>query len=195
MATKAGMDPLEFRIKNLSDQKMLHVLRTAADKFGWKPAKAPSGRGFGIACGVDAGTYVAAMAEVEVEKATGAVTVKRVVAVQDMGLAVNPEGAAIQMEGSVTMGLGYALKEQVRFKGGDIFEHNFDTYDLPRFSRVPEIETVIIDDKNAAPQGGGEPAIITMGAVLANAVYDAIGIRMSQLPMTSERIKQAMKKG
>jgi CO/xanthine dehydrogenase Mo-binding subunit len=174
---------------------MLRVLRTAADKFGWKPAKAPSGRGFGIACGVDAGTYVAAMAEVEVEKATGAVTVKRVVAVQDMGLAVNPEGAAIQMEGSVTMGLGYALKEQVRFKGGDIFEHNFDTYDLPRFSRVPEIETVIIDDKNAAPQGGGEPAIITMGAVLANAVYDAIGIRMSQLPMTSERIKQAMKKG
>jgi isoquinoline 1-oxidoreductase len=195
MATKAGMDPLEFRIKNLSDQKMLRVLRTAADKFGWKPAKAPSGRGFGIACGVDAGTYVAAMAEVEVEKATGAVKVKRVVAVQDMGLTVNPEGAAIQMEGSVTMGLGYALKEQVRFKGGDIFEHNFDTYDLPRFSWVPEIETVIIDDKNAAPQGGGEPAIITTGAVLANAVYDAIGIRMFQLPMTPERIKQAMKKG
>jgi CO/xanthine dehydrogenase Mo-binding subunit len=93
------------------------------------------------------------------------------------------------------MGLGYALKEQVRFRGGDIFEHNFDTYELPRFSWVPEIETVIIDDKNAAPQGGGEPAIITTGAVLANAVYDAIGIRMFQLPMTPERIKKAMKKG
>jgi isoquinoline 1-oxidoreductase len=195
MATKAGMDPLEFRVKNLSDQKMLRVLRTAAEKFGWKPAKAPSGRGFGIACGTDAGTYVAAMAEVEVEKVTGAVKVKRVVCVQDMGLAVNPEGAAIQMEGAVTMGLGYALQEQVRFKGGDIFDHNFDTYELPRFSWVPEIETVIIDDKNTAPQGGGEPAIITTGAVLANAVYDAIGIRMFQLPMTPERIKKAMKKG
>jgi isoquinoline 1-oxidoreductase len=195
MAAKAGMDPLEFRVKNLSDRKMLRVLRTAADKFGWKPAKAPSGRGFGIACGMDAGTYVAAMAEVEVEKVTKAVRVKRVMLVQDMGLAVNTEGAAIQMEGAITMGLGYALKEQVRFRGGDIFEHNFDTYELPRFSWVPEIETVIIDDKNAAPQGGGEPAIITTGAVLANAVYDAIGIRMFQLPMTPERIKKAMKKG
>lgn len=195
MAAKAGMDPLEFRLKNLSDQKMLRVLRSAADKFGWKPAKAPSKRGFGIACGMDAGTYVAAMAEVEVLKATGAVKVKRVVLVQDMGLAVNSEGAALQMEGAVTMGLGYALTEQVRFKGGDIFEHNFGTYELPRFSWVPEIETMIIDDKNAAPQGGGEPAIITTGAVLANAVYDAIGIRMFQLPMTPERIKEAMRKG
>jgi len=194
MASKAGMDPLEFRIKNLSDQKLLHVLRIAADKFGWKPAKAPSGRGFGLACGMDAGTYVAAMAEVEVEKATGTVKVKRVVCVQNMGLAVNPEGARIQMEGAVTMGLGYALKEQVRFKGGDIFDHNFDTYELPRFSWVPEIETMIVDDKNAVPQGGGEPPIITTGAVIANAVYDAIGIRMFQLPMTPERIKKSMKK-
>jgi len=195
MAAKAGMDPLEFRLTNLSDPKMLRVLRAAADKFGWKPAKAPSKRGFGIACGIDAGTTTAAMAEVEVDKAIGAIKVKRVVCVQDMGLAVNPEGAAIQMEGAVTMGLGYALKERVRFRGGEIFEHNFDTYELPRFSWVPQIETVIIDDKNAAPQGGGEPAIITMGAVLANAVYDAVGIRMFQLPMTPERIKEAMKKG
>jgi nicotinate dehydrogenase subunit B len=112
-----------------------------------------------------------------------------------MGLVVNPEGAAIQMEGAVTMGLGYALKERVRFKGGEIFERNFDTYELPRFSWVPRIETVIIDDKNAAPQGGGEPAIVTMGAVLANAVYDAIGIRMFQLPMTPERMKEALKNG
>jgi nicotinate dehydrogenase subunit B len=195
MAAKAGMDPLEFRLNNLSDPKMLRVLRAAADKFGWKPAKAPSKRGFGIACGIDAGTYTAAMAEVGVDPATGAVKVRRVVCVQDMGLAVNPEGAAIQMEGAVTMGLGYALKERVRFKGGEILEHNFDTYELPRFSWVPRIETVIIDDRNAAPQGGGEPAIITMGAVLANAVYDAIGIRMFQLPMTPERIKEALKKG
>jgi CO/xanthine dehydrogenase Mo-binding subunit len=150
--------------------------------------------GFGIACCMDAGTYVAAMAEVEVEQ-DRAVKVKRVVCVQDMGLAVNPEGAAIQMEGAVTMGLGYALKERIRFKGGDIFDHNFDTYQLPLFSWVPKIETMIIDDKNAAPQGGGEPAIVTTGAVLANAVYDAIGVRMFQLPMTPERIKEAMKKG
>jgi nicotinate dehydrogenase subunit B len=194
MAAQAGMDPLEFRMKNLGDQKMLRVLQTAADAFGWKPAKLPSKRGFGVACGMDAGTYTAAMAEVEVDKATGEVKVKRVVCVQDMGLVVNPAGAAIQMEGGVTMGLGYALKERVRFKGGDILEHNFGTYKLPRFSWVPRIETRIIDDKNAAPQGGGEPSIITMGAVLANAVYDAIGVRLFQLPMTPERIREAVKK-
>ena len=111
-----------------------------------------------------------------------------------MGLCVNPEGAAIQMEGAVTMGLGYALKEQVRFKGGEVLDRNFDTYELPRFSWVPKIETVIIDDRDAAPQGGGEPAIVIMGAVLANAVHDAVGARMFRLPMTPERIKEAMKR-
>ncbi len=194
MAAKAGVDPLEFHLRNLADPKMQRVLRAAAKKFGWRPGKAPSGRGQGVACGLDAGTYVAVMAELAVDK-TGAVKVKRVVCVQDMGLAVNPEGAAIQMEGAVTMGLGYALKERVRFIDGDIRERNFDTYDLPRFSWVPKIETVIIDDKNSAPQGGGEPGIITTGAVLANAIYDAIGARLFQLPMTPERIKEALRKG
>jgi isoquinoline 1-oxidoreductase len=195
MAAKAGVDPLTFRLQNLADPKMQRVLRTAAEKFGWKPAKAPSGRGYGIACGLDAGTYVAVMAEIEADKTAGTVQVKRVVCVQDMGLAVNPEGAAIQMEGAVAMGLGYALKERVRFEGGDISERNFDTYDIPRFSWIPKIETVIIDDKNSDPQGGGEPAIITTGAVLANALYDAIGARLFHLPMTPERIKEAVRQG
>ncbi|HYA87050.1 MAG TPA: molybdopterin cofactor-binding domain-containing protein [Nitrospirota bacterium] len=194
MAKKARVDPLEFRMQNLSDPKLLRVLSTAAEKFGWKRAKAPSGRGQGVACGLDAGTYVAVMAEIAVEQETGAVKVKRIVCVQDMGLAVNPEGAALQMEGAVTMGLGYALQERVRFMGGNISEHNFDTYYIPRFTWVPKIQTVIIDDKNSAPQGGGEPAIITTGAVIANAIYDAIGVRLNQLPMTPERIMEAMKK-
>jgi CO/xanthine dehydrogenase Mo-binding subunit len=193
MAAKAGIDPLEFRLKNLSDEKMRAVLKAAADKFGWKPAKSPSGRGFGIACGIDAGTYVAAIAEVEVNKNSGEVKVKRVVCAQDMGLAINPEGAKIQMEGSITMGLGYALKEDIHFKDGQIFDLNFDTYDIPRFSWLPKIETEIIDNKNADPQGGGEPAIVIMGAVVANAIYDAIGARVTQLPMNPERVKEAMK--
>jgi isoquinoline 1-oxidoreductase len=195
MAAKAGRDPLEFRLQNLTDNKMQRVLKAVAEKFGWTSAKAPSGRGFGIACGTDAGTYVAAMAEVEVDKATGNVKVRRVVCGQDMGLAINPEGAAIQMEGCVTMGLGYALKEDIHFKAGEIFDLNFDTYEIPRFSWLPKIETIIIDNKEADPQGGGEPAIITMGAVVANAIYDAIGVRMFQLPMTPERITEALKKG
>ena len=194
LATKAGIDPLEIRMQNLTDKRMQRVLQVAAKKFGWKPAKSPSGRGYGIACGIDAGTYVAGIAEVQVDKATGNVKVKRVVCVQNMGLAVNPEGATIQMEGCITMGLGYALKEHIRFEGQAVLDANFDTYEIPRFSWLPEIETVIIDNKDTDPQGGGEPAIIIMGAVLANAIYDATGARLFQLPMTPERIKEAMKK-
>ncbi len=195
MAAGAGVDPVAFRMEHLSDKKMRRVLQTAADKFGWKPGRAPSGRGQGVACGIDAGTSVATMAEVEVDKATGAVRVKRVVCAQDMGLVVNPQGATIQMEGCITMGLGYALREDVRFKGGQVLDLNFDTYEIPRFSWLPVIETVIIDDQNAAPQGGGEPAIVTMGAVIANAIFDATGARVLQMPMTPQRVKAAMKKG
>jgi nicotinate dehydrogenase subunit B len=129
-----------------------------------------------------------------VDKKSGHVQVKRVACAQDMGLSINPQGATIQIEGCITMGLGYALKEDIRFKGGKIFDLNFDTYEIPRFSWLPKIETVIIDDKNAAPQGGGEPAIITMGGVIANAIYDAIGVRLFQLPMTPERIKEGLAK-
>jgi len=134
------------------------------------------------------------MAEVEVDKETGHVQVKRVAAAQDMGLVVNPEGAAMQMEGCVMMGLGYALTEEVHFKGGEVHDANFDTYKLPRFSWLPEIQTVLVENKDLAPQGGGEPAIITMGAVIANAVFDAAGVRLFQLPMTGERIKEALAK-
>jgi len=194
MASKAGMDPLEFRLKNLKDEKMIAVLKAVADKFGYTSAKNPSGRGYGVACGTDAGTWVAHMAEVKVDKNTGHVQVIRVACAQDMGLCVNPEGTTIQMEGCITMGMGYALTEEIQFQGGNIKNHSFDTYEIPRFSWVPKIDTVIMNRKDQAPQGGGEPTIICMGAVIANAVFDATGARLYQLPMTPERILAAMKK-
>jgi nicotinate dehydrogenase subunit B len=193
MSVKAGIDPVEFRIRNLEDVKMKHLLKKAAEKFGWKPPKKEIGIGYGISCGTDAGTYVVAMAEVQANRDTGEVKVNRVFCAQDMGLVINPEGAKIQMEGCITMGLGYALKEDIHFKNGEIFDLNFDTYEIPRFSWLPEIETFIVDDKEASPQGGGEPAIINMGAVIGNAIYDARGVRMLQLPMTPERVKAALK--
>jgi nicotinate dehydrogenase subunit B len=192
MAAKAKMDPIEFRLKNLRDERPIRTLKAAAEKFGWKPAPAPSGRGLGVAVGTDSDTFVAQIAEVEVDKRTGKVRVKRIVCAQDMGLAINPEGATIQIEGCITMGLGYALTEDIRFKGGMILDRNFDTYELPRFSAVPKIETVILDLPNEPAHGGGEPAIITMGAVVANAIHDATGARMLQLPMTPERVRKAL---
>ncbi len=194
MAWKAGIDPLEFRLKNLKDEKMIGVLKAVADKFGYTPGKTPSGRGYGIACGTDVGTWVAHMAEVKVDKKTGHVQVIRVACAQDMGLSVNPQGTTIQMEGCITMGLGYALSEEIQFQGGDIKNHSFDTYELPRFSWVPKIDTVILQKKDQAPQGGGEPAVICMGGLIANAVFDATGARLYQLPMTPARILEALKK-
>jgi isoquinoline 1-oxidoreductase len=194
MAAKAEMDPVEFRLKNLTDERMKKVLRAAADKFGWSPAKAPSGRGYGVSCVNYLGTYVATMAEIEADKISGSVRVKRVVCAQDTGQIINPDGARSQMEGGITMGLGYCLSEEVHFKGGDVRDRNFDTYELPRFSWLPKIETILIDNPEMPAQGGGEPPIVNMGAVLANAVFDAIGVRLFRLPMTPEHIKDAVKK-
>jgi isoquinoline 1-oxidoreductase len=192
MAAKAKMDPVEFRLKNLKDKRAIRVLEAAAEKFGWKPAPTPSGRGLGVAVGTDVGTWVAEIAEVQVDKRTGRVQAKRVVCAQDMGLAVNPQGATLQVEGCITMGLGYTLTEDVHFRNGMILDRNFDTYELPRFAAVPRIETVVLDLKDQPTHGGGEPAIILVGAVVANAIYDATGARLLQLPMTPERVRKAI---
>jgi len=192
MAAKVGKDPVEFRMAHLEDERMRRVLEAAARKFGWKPSRAPSGRGCGVACGIRSGAYVATMAAVEVDKSTGRVQVKRVVHAQDMGLVINPEGAKQQVEGCIVMGLGYALREEIRFKNGEILDLNFDTYQIPRFSWTPAIETVLIEE-DSAPQGGGEPPIVCVGAVLANAVFDAVGARVYRFPMTPDRILAAMK--
>ena len=192
MAAKAKVDPLEFRLNNTSDKRMRRVLEAAAGRFGWKKAAAPSRRGVGVACGIDAGTYVALMAEVRVDAATGSVKVGRIVCAQDMGVVINPDGAKMQMEGCVMMGLGYTLSEEVRFDGGRILTRNFDTYELPRFSGMPEIETVLVKNDELTPQGGGEPAIVPVGAVVANAIFDATGARLFQMPMTAERVKEAL---
>jgi isoquinoline 1-oxidoreductase len=192
MAAQAKLDPVEFRLRNMGDERMRRVLQEAAKAFGWKPAPAPSRRGWGVACGVDSGTYATLMVEVDVDRATGAVKVERIVCAQDMGVVVNPEGATMQVEGCVTMGLGYVLREEVRIEDGKVLDENFDTYEIPRFSWLPRIETVLVKNDELTPQGGGEPAIVPMGGAIANAVFDATGARLFRLPMTPARVKAAI---
>lgn len=192
MAAEARVDPVEFRRLNLTDPRMRRVLDACARQFGWKPASAPSGRGVGVACAIYSGTYLTTMAEVTVDRSTGRVQAKRVVCAQDMGVVVNPDGARQQIEGCITMGLGYALTEEVRFRGGEVLDRNFDSYGIPRFSWLPQIEVVLIDNPALPAQGCGEPPIVTMGAVVANAIFDAVGARLYQLPMTPARIKAAL---
>ena len=192
MAGAAKADPFAFRSAHLKNQRMKKVLEQAAKTFGWGDFRRKPGRGRGIACVDYLGTYVAAAAEVEVDPKKGDVQVRRIVCAQDMGQVINPEGARMQMEGCLMMGLGYALSEEIHFRGGEIQDRNFDTYRIPRFSWMPRIETVLVENGELPPQGGGEPAITCVGAVLANAVYDAIRVRLFELPMSPERIRKAI---
>lgn len=192
MAAAAGVDPLAFRLGHVGDPRVRKVLQAAADAFGWSPAVGASGRGYGLALSSDAGSFVATMAEVKVDKASGRVSVVRMVCAQDMGIIVNPEGAKMQIEGGLTMGLGYALSEEVRFSGGEVLDRSFGTYRLPRFSIVPKIEAVLVRNDDLAPQGCGEPAITTVGGAIANAVFDATGARILRLPMTPKRVTAAI---
>ena len=195
MAAAAKVDPLDFRLRNTSDPRARSVLEAAAKAFGWTPAPGPSGRGQGIACGVDSGSYAALAVAVTVDRASGKVRVERVVCAQDMGVVVSPDGATMQVEGCITMGLGYVLSEEVQIKDGRVLDENFDSYAVPRFSWLPRIETVLVKNDTLTPQGGGEPAIVPMGAAIANAVFDATGARLFRLPMTPARVKVALEQG
>jgi CO/xanthine dehydrogenase Mo-binding subunit len=171
---------------------MINVLKTGAERFGWTPAKGPSGRGFGFALGIDVGSYVVVFLEAEVDKSTGHVQVKRAVCVQDMGMVVNPQGAILQMEGCMLMGLGYALREEIRFEGKKMLTTNYDSYAFTQFNMAPELDVVIVDSKDETPYGGGEPPVVVMGGAVANAVFDATGARVLRQPLTPERVKEAI---
>ena len=192
-AFKAGIDPLEFRLKNLKSENMIAALKLGAEKIDWNRTK-KEGHGFGIALGEDAGTSVVMIAEVHVDKKTGIVTPIKVVCSQDMGQVVNPHGATVQTEGGITMGLGYALYEDIEFNGGLVKSRNFSNYTITKFSNTPKIECVFIDKMDSKPQGGGEPAIICVGGAIANAVFDACGARVNRIPITPESVLKVLNK-
>ena len=193
-AHAVGIDALKFRLDNLKNENMSNTLKLAAKTFGWDRKK-HEGHGYGIALGEDAGTSVAMIAEVHVDKTTGEVKPIRVVCAQDMGQVVNPHGATLQTEGGITMGLGYALYEDIEFNGGKIKSTSFNNYEITKFSKTPIIECVFIDKMDSKTQGGGEPAIICVGGAIANAVFDACGARVNRMPITPSRILETLQNG
>lgn len=192
MAAKAGIDPVEFRLRNLVDERMTRVLRAAATAFKWTPAKLPSRRGCGVALLDYLNTYVAAIAKIAVDETKGAIRVERVTVAQDCGQVVNPEGTRQQVEGCITMGLSSALTEEIHFTGGDVRERSFADYEITRFSSAPPVDVVLVDNPGLAPQGVGEPAVTAVAAVVGNALFDATGARLTRLPLSPERVKAAL---
>ena len=176
MAALAGVEPLEFRLRNLKDDRLRAVLQAAAEKFGW-------GKGnFGIAGGFEKGSYVATCAEVRVEAGKPA-RVVRVVQAYECGAVVNPDQLRNQNEGAVIMGLGGALFEAISFDNGKILNPHFARYRVPRFRDVPKIEIVLVDRKDLPSAGAGETPIMTLAPAIANAIFAATGERLRSMPM------------
>jgi len=189
LAHQAKLDPLEFRLKNLKDDRLRAVFEAAAKKFGWPHAKKSPGQGFGIAGGVEKGGYIATCGEVAVERGTGAVRVVRLVSAFECGAIVNPDGLRNQVEGSNIMGLGGALFEAIDFEDGRILNAAFSKYRVPRFKDVPAVETVLLDRKDLPSAGAGETPIVGVAACIGNAIFDATGIRLRSLPMVPNGLK------
>jgi len=189
LAHLARLDPLEFRLKNLSDVRLRAVFEAAAKSFGWPGKKSQPGQGFGIGGGVEKNGYVATCAEVAVDKPSGSVRVVRVVCAFDCGAIVNPDGLRNQIIGSNIQGLGGALFEAIQFAGGKIVNPHFASYRVPRFRDIPDIEAVLIDRKDVPSAGAGETPIVGLAPAIANAIFDASGLRLRNLPLAPSGLK------
>jgi len=180
LAHTVNMDPLEFRLKNLKDERQRAVLQAAAEKFGWGKLKNGSGRGYGLMLGFEKGSYVAACAEVSMEG--GRPKIVRVVEAFECGAVVNPDHLRNQIEGSVIMAIGGALFEQVRFEDGKVLNPMLSRYRVPRFADVPLIETVLVDRKDLPSAGAGETPIVGLAPAVGNAIFQAAGKRLRSMP-------------
>ncbi|MBI4626015.1 MAG: xanthine dehydrogenase family protein molybdopterin-binding subunit [Verrucomicrobia bacterium] len=189
LARSAKIDPLEFRLKNLSDPRARAVLEAAAKAFGWNTRARTAGHGAGLAVGFDKNGYVATVAEIAIDRATGKVAVRRVVESFDCGAVVNPDHLKNQIEGAIVQGLGGALFEAVRFENGRILNPNFTRYRVPRFSDTPAIEIVLLDRKDLPSAGGGEAPIVGIAPAVGNAIFDAVGVRLRSLPLVPNGLR------
>lgn len=182
LANAIGMDPLQFRLKNTSNERLRAVFEAVADKAQWGKAKSTRDRAFGIAGGIEKGGHVATIAEVEI-KPDNTIRVRRVVEAFECGAVVNPDGLRNQIQGAIMMGLGGALFEAIRFSNGRILNPRFSEYRVPRFSDMPVIEVIIVDRKDLPSAGAGETPIVGIAPAIANAVFAGTGTRLRNLPL------------
>ncbi len=182
MAHLIGADPLEFRLRNIADERLRHVFQEAAGRFGWGRPRAP-GHGVGIAGGFEKGGYIATAVEVAVDKDAGGVKLLRAVSAFDCGAVVNPDILRNQIEGAFIQGIGGALFEAIDFDHGVIRNARLAQYRVPRFTDVPELDVVLVDRKDLPSMGAGETPIFGVAPAIGAAIFDASGIRVRALPM------------
>jgi CO/xanthine dehydrogenase Mo-binding subunit len=200
LAAAVGEDPVAFRLRYLAEARHAAVVRAAAEKAGWEARTSPQRerggellKGRGIAFAERNGTAVAAVAEVEVERSTGRVWARRVVVAHDCGLVINPQGLRYTIEGNVVQGISRAVYEQVRFDRDAVTSVDWASYPILEMQDAPAaIEVVLINRPEVAPSGAGEPTMRVIPAAVANAFFDATGVRLRKAPLNAERVKAAL---
>ena len=188
LAHAVKMDSLEFRLKNLKDERLRAVFQAAAKQFGWGKSKG-TGQGFGMGGGYEKLGNIATFAEVNVDSKSGEVTVVRVVSAFECGAIVNPDNLRNQIEGSNVQGLGGALFEAIEFENGKILNGRLSQYRVPRFSDLPKLETVLVDRKDIPSVGAGECPMVGLAPAIANAIFEATGTRLRSLPLVPNGLK------
>jgi nicotinate dehydrogenase subunit B len=200
IASELGVDPIKFRLScELNDPRTAAALLAVSEKAGWQTRPSPlapsaktiaSGRG--VACANRDDTIVAVVAEVEVNKESGVVAVKRVIVAHDCGLVVNPDGVKNQIEGNVMQGVSRTLFEEVQFDQQSVTNTNWSSYRTLRFHEIPDVDIVLLDRPELGFLGAGEPSIIPIPAAISNAIFDATGARVRDIPLTAERVHHAI---
>jgi nicotinate dehydrogenase subunit B len=189
MAHSLKMDPLDFRLKNLKNERLRAVFEAGADKFGWRKRSTAAGHGFGMGGGYEKLGNIATFVEVNVDRKSGNVEIVRVLSAFECGAIVNPDNLRNQIEGSNVQGLGGALFEAIQFENGKILNGKMSRYRVPRFSDLPVIETALLDRKDVPSAGAGECPMVGLAPAIANAIFDASGIRLRSLPLVPNGLK------
>ena len=202
LAAAAGLDPIEFRLRWLADGRGIEVIKRAAALMAWQSRPSPvrskdaavmRGRGFSYVHYKHSESYVAMGMEVAVERASGRIRVERVACAHDCGQIINPDGVRAQVEGSILQTLSRALMEEVQFDRSRVTSVDWGSYPIMRFSDVPKLDIELVDRPTQPPLGAGEAACAPVGAALANAVFDATGVRLRTVPFTPQRVKSALR--
>ena len=192
LALAAGIDPLEFRLRHLKDERARVVLNAAADKVDWqtRQERKGAGEGWGLALAQykNLQCYCAIIVNLQVDRKSGNIAFKRVVIAADAGQVVNPDGLSNQLEGGFTQAASWTLFEEVTFNERGITSVDWETYPILTFESAPKIETLILNRPELPMLGAGEAAQIPTPAAIANAIYDALGLRLRDIPFTPEKI-------
>jgi CO/xanthine dehydrogenase Mo-binding subunit len=193
LATEAGVDPVAFRLNHLGDERAKAVIRAAAEKANWEPRSQPAGTGYGrgiaFAQYKNIQCYAAIVVELHVDRDSGEIHLDRAIIAAEAGQIVNPDGLSNQLEGGFVQAASWTLAEEVAFDHHGILSQDWDSYPVLRFSGIPVIETVLLNRPTLPFLGSGEATQNPTPAAIANAVYDAVGIRLRQIPFTPTRVK------